>query len=42
VFLEDFHACLQKFGVPKAEQSELFAIIESTKKDIVRSAGDGR
>jgi hemoglobin len=42
VFLEDFRACLEKFGVPKAEQSELFAIIESTKKDIVQSAGDGR
>jgi hemoglobin len=42
VFLEDFRACLEKCGVPKAEQSELFAIIESTKKDIVQSAGEGR
>ncbi len=35
-FLEDFRACLDKFGVPKAERSELFAIVESTKSDIVQ------
>jgi hemoglobin len=35
VFLDDFHATLDKFGVPTAEQSELFAIVNSTKKDIV-------
>jgi hemoglobin len=34
-FLDDFRATLDKFGVPAAEQSELFAIVESTKKDIV-------
>ena len=34
-FLDDFHVTLNKFGVPAAEQAELFAIIESTKKDIV-------
>jgi hemoglobin len=35
VFLDDLRATLGKFGVPAAEQSELFAIVESTKKDIV-------
>jgi hemoglobin len=35
-FLADFHACLDKFNVPKAEQGELFAIVDSTKSDIVR------
>ena len=39
VFLADFQACLDSFAVPKAEQGELFAIVESTKSDIVRSAG---
>jgi hemoglobin len=39
VFLEDFQACLNKFAVPDAEQRELFAIVESTKQDIVRPAG---
>lgn len=34
-FLDDFRATLDKFGVPAAEQSELFAIVESTRKDIV-------
>jgi hemoglobin len=34
-FLQDFHACLKKFNVPAQEQSELFAIVESTRKDIV-------
>ena len=41
VFLGELHACLDKFGVPKAEQGELFAIVDSTKKDIVRPAGGG-
>ena len=36
VFLADFQACLDSFAVPKAEQGELFAIVESTKNDIVR------
>lgn len=31
----DFRATLDKFGVPEAEQQELFAIIGSTKGDIV-------
>jgi hemoglobin len=35
VFLDDFKATLDKFSVPVAEQAELFAIVESTKKDIV-------
>ena len=35
VFLEDFKQTLAKFNVPAAEQAELFAIVESTKKDIV-------
>ena len=34
-FLDDFRACLAKFKVPVREQQELFAIVESTKKDIV-------
>ena len=40
VFLGDFQASLDRFGVPAAEQAELFAIVESTKKDIVL-AGKG-
>lgn len=39
VFLEDFRTTLNKFGVPAAEQAELFAIVDSTKKDIVLPAG---
>jgi len=31
----DFKATLDKFKVPEKEQSELFAIVESTKPDIV-------
>jgi hemoglobin len=38
VFLEDFRACLDHFAVPPAEQAELFAIVESTRRDIVRAA----
>jgi hemoglobin len=34
-FLEDLRACLVHFKVPNAEQGELFAIVDSTKKDIV-------
>jgi len=34
-FLEDFQTTLDKFEVPTAEQSELFAIVESTKADVV-------
>ena len=35
VFLADLRTTFDKFGVPSAEQAELFAIVESTKKDIV-------
>ena len=42
VFLADFRACLEKFAVPQTEQAELFAIVDSTKRDIVRPAGEGR
>ena len=35
VFLGDFKASLDRFNVPAAEQAELFAIVDSTKKDIV-------
>ena len=34
-FLADFQASLDKFSVPAAEQQELFAIVDSTKADIV-------
>ena len=34
-FLEDFKQTLDKFNVPAAEQKELFAIVESTRADIV-------
>ena len=35
LFEADFKATLDKFGVPDAEQQELFAIIATTKGDIV-------
>jgi hemoglobin len=35
VFLGDLQACLNKFTVPEAEQREIFALINSTKSDIV-------
>jgi hemoglobin len=35
-FLGDFRQTLDKFQVPQAERAELFAIVDSTKKDIVR------
>jgi len=34
-FLDDFKQTLDKFKVPTAEQGALFAIVDSTKKDIV-------
>jgi hypothetical protein len=34
---DDFRQTLEKFKVPAAEQSELFTIVDSTKKDIVLS-----
>ncbi len=36
-FLDDFRKSLDKFGVPEAERKELFAIVESTRSDIVRA-----
>lgn len=37
-FLDDFRQTLDKFSVPEQEQVELFAIVESTKADIVKSS----
>ena len=34
-FLDDFQQTLDKFAVPAPEQAELFAIVQSTKPDIV-------
>ena len=34
-FLDDFQQTLDNFKVPMVEQAELFAIVESTKRDIV-------
>jgi hemoglobin len=34
-FLGDFQQTLNKFGVPDQEQKELFAIVDSTRADIV-------
>ena len=36
--MADFKETLDKFQVPENEQNELFAIMESTKGDIVISA----
>ena len=36
-FRDDFQQTLDKFDVPAKEQDELFAIVESTKGDIVRA-----
>ena len=35
VFLGDVQACLDTFNVPESEQREIFALIDSTKSDIV-------
>ena len=35
-FLDDFRQTLDKFQVPEGERAERFAIVDSTKKDIVR------
>ena len=35
-FLDDFQQTLTRFGVPQPEQRELFAIVESTRGDIVK------
>lgn len=37
----DFKTTLDKFKVPKKEQDELFAIVGSTKGDIVMAKKDG-
>ena len=42
VFLADLQACLDHFAVPKAEQSEIFALVDSTKNDIVLPVGSVR
>jgi hemoglobin len=46
VFLDDFKLTLDQFQVPAAEQGELFAIVDSTKQDIVlpapRYSGNGK
>ena len=34
-FSKDFDDTMAKFNVPEAERNELFAIVESTKGDIV-------
>ena len=34
-FLDDFKQSLDKFDVPQTEQAELFAIVESTRQDIL-------
>ncbi len=34
-FLDDLHQTLAKFNVPAVEQQELFAIVQSTRNDIV-------
>jgi hemoglobin len=38
VFLADLQACLDHFAVSKAEQGEIFALVDSTKSDIVLPA----
>ena len=42
VFLADLQACLDHFAVPKAEQGELFALVDSTKNDIVLPTSPAR
>ena len=37
-FCKDFQDTLDKFKVPATEQQELFAIVQSTKEDIVSVA----
>lgn len=38
-FLDDLKQTFDKFGVPAQERSELFAIVDSTKNDIVLKRG---
>jgi hemoglobin len=42
VFLADLQACLDHFAVPKAEPGEIFALVDSTKSDIVLPASTAR
>jgi len=42
VFLVDLQMCLDHCAVPKAEQGEIFALVDSTKSDIVLPAGTAR
>ena len=42
VFLADLQACLDHFAVPKAEQGEIFALVGSTKSDIVLPTSPAR
>jgi truncated hemoglobin YjbI len=37
-FCKDFDDTMAKFNVPEAEHKELFAIVESTKGDIVSTS----
>jgi hemoglobin len=41
-FCKDFQETLDKFNVPTKEQQELFAIVRSTKSDIVSVAVEGK
>lgn len=36
-FLDDLQITLNQFNVPEVEQAELFAVVESTRNDIVTS-----
>jgi hemoglobin len=42
VFLDDFRATLDQFRVGAAEQAELFAIVDSTRRDIVAEDRGGQ
>jgi hemoglobin len=42
VFLADLQACLDHCAVPKAEQGELFVLVDSTKSDIVLPVSTAR
>jgi len=42
VFLVDLQTCLDHCAVPRAEQGEIFALVDSTKSDIVLPAGTAR
>ena len=42
MFLADLQACLDTFAVPPVEQGEIFALVNSTKNDIVLPASTAR